>query len=69
MADVNTIRSAAGTRAAEIDPDRPQQPVLGLRPLLARIHNKECACSIGDFRLARRKTALPDQSRLLVTNC
>ena len=43
-----------------------QKPVFRLYRGLSRVHQKETACSIGVFRLARFKTALTEQCSLLV---
>ena len=42
------------------------QAVFRLARLVSRVHQKEAARAVGVFRLAGRKTALPEQRRLLV---
>ena len=42
------------------------QTVFRLARLVSRVHQKEAARAVGVFRLAGRKTALPEQRRLLV---
>ena len=61
-------RSFQGIRHLAVNPprDRGQQPVVRQNRLMSHIHQHEAAGAVGVFRIARVKTPLPEQRRLLI---